>query len=553
MDAVLTRPLLPLALPLLGAGVIWVLPSGLRFAQLRRCVYVLTLLATCAVLLVAPGHGLCQVDLPFVWLDPACDYALHLGLDGVGVGFASLLVGALALGAISVPKHPMGRFQTGALLITVLGAIWTVSAASLLTLCLGWTLTEGALLSVELIRAPDEHIPHALRRVLSNLLSTVALVMATVLLVTEQGHTRFPSLGLTGTPLKLLMLAALLRLAPYPLPGSIRRRRSVCLVSLCTGGYLWLRIVGSTPGQLAGHHWMMVLCSAALFIGGLAAAMSRSWAPAWPFLLLGEVASLVLAPLLDPATGSVVAWAIVVNLALSLALIHTDDQVGDRLEMTRWSRLPGAIGLISLVGWPLTLGFTAHWSYLMLCWSAGLPGLALLASLSYLLGSVPMWQRLRCARGQSMEGGPEPVWRAGIALAGRSLVATFLVFFGVELALSARVWPQLPKQLQFASLHTFFRGDARLLGTLALVAGAVPLGGSYALWRLSKHISDKATRALHVATALLELDWLYAALESLFGRLQRLIDLASTTVEGPFCLGWALFWSLVVVLYLVGA
>ena len=87
-----------------------------------------------------------------------------------------------------------------------------------------------------MIRAPEEHIPHAVRRALTNLLSSLALVMATVLIGSEHGHTRFSDLVLTGIPLKLLTLAALLRLGLYPLPGSLRRRPATHVASICTGG-----------------------------------------------------------------------------------------------------------------------------------------------------------------------------------------------------------------------------------------------------------------------------------------------------------------------------
>ena len=554
MDVSLIVPLLPLAIPLGGAGASWILPSGPFLGRLRRWTYVLTLLVTCAMLLAAPAIDFCQADLLFSLPGVELDGALQLRLGDLGIGFGSLLTGVLALAGISMLAYPMERSEAVPPLIMVLGGIWTVSAANLLTLCLGWTLTDAALLSADVIHAPEEHIPHAVRRALTNLLSSLALVMATVLIGSEHGHTQFSDLVLTGIPLKLLTLAALLRLGLYPLPGSLRRRPVTYVASICTGGYLWLRIAGLISGGATGYHWLVALCGAGLLAGGLLAALSDSWASAWPYVLLGEVASLVLAPLLDPVAGGAVAWILAINAALCIGLIGVDDQAPSTAATRRRSPLPRAVGLMSLAGWPLTLGFTAHWSYLSLCQSAGLSGAVVLASLTYLLASLPVWQWLGHVGREAKRHGSDPTWSRHVPLVGQSLVALFLVFLGIELALSARPWPGLPGELQLASLRVLFRADAKSLGELACAATVVPLAGSYILHRLKVGIAgDRSAGTFRVASALLELDWLYVVVERTVARLQRLVEVASAAVEGPFYLGWTLLWTLVIVLYLGGA
>ena len=553
IDFGLIVPLLPLVVPLGGAGASWILPSGPLFCRLRRWIYVLALLATCALLLAAPAIDFCQADLLFSLPGVELDGALQLRLGNLGIGFGSLLTGVLGLAGISMLAYPMERFEAIPPLIMVLGGIWTVSAGNLLTLCLGWTLTDAALLSADVIHAPEEHIPHAVRRALTNLLSSLALVMATVLIGSDHGHTRFSDLVLTGIPLKLLTLAALLRLGLYPLPGSLRRRPATYVASICTGGYLWLRIASSISGQATGYHWLVALCSAGLLAGGLLAALSDSWASAWPYLLLGEVASLVLAPLLDPVAGGAVAWILAINAALCIGLISVDDQAPSTAATRRRSPLPRAVGLMSLAGWPVTLGFTAHWCYLRLCRSAGLSGVAVLASLTYLLASLPVWHWLGHVGHEAKPHGSDPTWGRHVALVGRSLVALFLVSLGIELALSARPWPRLPGELQLASLRVLFRGDAKVLGGLACAATVVPLAGSYILHRLRGGIGDRSAGTFHMASALLELDWLYVVVEGAVARLRRLVEVASAAVEGPFYLGWTLLWTLVIVLYLGGA
>ena len=552
-DAALIGPLLPLAVPLIGAGVSWIVPSGPVFLRIRRWLCVLALVSTCVLLLAARAHEPRQVALSLAYPHSAYHHTIQFRFTDLGVGFGFLLSGVLALAGISRLAYPMERSEAVSLLVGVLAGVWTTLAGNLLALCLGWTLMDLALLSGEVVRAPEENIPHAIRRALVNSLSSVALVVATVLVMTEHGQAHLSNLPLTGIAPKLLMLAALLRLGVYPLPGSLKRRWPAHVASLCTGGYLWLRLVSLCPGELAGFNWLVVLCGLGLLAGGLLAALSGNWVSAWRHVLLGEVAALVLAPLLDPAVGSAVAWIMAINAALCVVLVGIDGQVQSTAALGRWSRLPRGIGMASLRGWPLTLGFTAHWCFVRLCLVTGLRGLALLASLAYLFASVPMWRWLDDLRRPGVEDGDGPGWSGHLARAALSLGALFLVFHGIGLALSARVWPGLPGELQLDSLGVLYRGESKFLGVLALAATVGPLLGSYALHRLRVHIPDRWSRALDVGSTLLELDWLYLAVERVVARLQRLVEQASAAVEGPFYLGWTLFWGIVFALYLMGA
>jgi len=547
MDLAPIVSLLPLAIPFAGAAIAWALPARSFFPRLRRWLYLAALLATGVLLISARSRGLGPVALPIALPGSPYRDALQFSFTQLGVGFGTLLVGALTLAGLSAPGSPMERSQAVPGLLLALSGVWTALAGSLLTLCMGWVLTDLALLSSEVIRAPEESVPHTVRRALTGLLSSLALVAATVL--AETGLVS--DLEVAGIPLRLVVLAGLLRLSPYPLPGSLKRRWPGCLASLCTGGYLWLRLASQGLVELAGNSWLLPLCASGLLVGGLLAGLPGD--EAWPHLLLVESAALILLPLLDPQGGSAVAWVVAINAALALALVGAGSQVRSNAAWDCWSLLPGAIAMASLLGWPVTLGFAAHWSLLRLCWEAGLRSLGWVASLAYCLASVAMWRWLARAPEQAQGRIRGAAWSDHLALAGRSLGAALLLLAGVGLPLSPRLWSALGAGLPPYPQPLLFGGNAKLLGLVALTSVAVPLQGSRALYALGTRISGGSLRALQVVGAVVELDWLYLAVERAVTRLQGLVERAAEVVEGPFYLSWTLLWGLAVVLYLMGA
>ena len=492
------------------------------------------------------------MDLPF-W-GSLFEYGDGLGfsIDVLGLTFALLLTGVLAVISISMAARPMDRFETVTSLVLVGAGIAICMSANLLTLCIAWAAMDLALLGIDVIRVPEESIPHAIRDVLGNVLSTLALIMAIVLLTAKHGGTRLTSLAPEGMPLELLMAAALLRLSIYPLPGSVKRRWEAHLASLSTGSYFWLRIVSLTAGRLPGSAWLIPACGAALLVTGLLVMLSPDFATALPYMLLNGIAVIVCAPMLEVKTGHWVALVAAINLCLCLALLRVDVQVRPIPPLGRWARMPLVAGLGSLIGWPLTLGFVAHWSFLKLCWTAGWRPFLLLGSVSYFLTSIPAWNRLRQMPHEVREVDSTSRRGVWIALGCACTVVATLVVLGVDMPLSQRMWPGLSGRLDLPSLPTLLHGDIKLLSSLLLTVVVVPIVGGYAFQRLWGNAPRWLARGSDAVSALLELDWLYLALEGVLLRARFLLDQAAVAIEQGLCLGWVLLWGLVVALYLLG-
>jgi hypothetical protein len=548
-DTILVLPLLS---SLVGAFAVWILPSRNPAPLIRRWIYFLTLLVTFLSLVILGAHSSGKLEMPFWRPLFAYGETLQFSFDVLGINLALLLVGMLAFVGLSMMSRSMERFESVILLLLSGAGIGICASSNLITLCLLWVLMDLALLGLDIVRVPDESIPHAIRNVLGNLVSTIALVIATILLMVEQADTNLAGLALQGFPLRMMMLAALLRLGIYPLPGSLKRRWEAYLASLCTGGYLWLRITSLAPQGLSDTHWLIPLCGGALLITGLLAGLAFDFATALPYILLNGITAAVLAPMLDPTIGFPVSFVMTINLGLCLALLRVDVQVRPIAPLGRWARLPLGLTLASLAGWPLTLGFVAHWAFLRLCWTGGWYHLAWLGSASYLLTSIPMWQRFRQMRREVVEDGTPSRWNVYSAMICASIVSLLLILFGVYPALLAQVWPVLSGQFRLPTLAALWTGDLRLLAGLALMVIIVPGLGSHVLQRLRGNVSGNLARGFDAVSALLELDWFYLGTEGILTRLRVLVNQAAIAMEEGLCLGWVLLWSLVVVLYLVG-
>jgi len=551
-EIIALRPLLPLLIPLFGAWVAWVLPASGFLARVRRGLHILVLLVTCVFLIVAGLRGSETLNLPFWGQLFELGDGLAFSLDLLAISFALLLSGALAVISLSMLTRPMERFDAVTSLGLVGSAIAVCLAGNLLTLCLAWVMMDLALFGIDLIRVPEESIPHGVRNVLTNLLSTSALVAAAGLLAIERGGTRLVGLALAGRPLQLLMAAALLRLSVYPLPGSLRRRWEAHLGSLATGSYLWLRLISLAGDTLPGVSWLMPFCGWTLLITALLASLSPDFATALPYLVLNGLAMIVCAPMIEPRTGIWVALAVAINLSFCLAVIRADVQVRPVGRWGRWMRLPSAIGLGSLVGWPLTLGFVAHWTFLKLCWTTGWRSFMLLATLSYLLASAPIWNRLRQVGHEVRERGRSPLAGVWVALGCVVLGAAALIALGIAPTLMQHPWPKLSGVLRPPTLLALLKGDIRQIGILLLTVLIVPILGGYALQRLWANAPRWLVRAADTLSALLELDWLYLAVEGVWARVRFLWDQAAIAVEQTLCLSWALLWCLMVTLLLLG-
>ncbi|MHB1295426.1 MAG: hypothetical protein ACYC4R_10585 [Anaerolineae bacterium] len=544
-------PLLPLVIPFAGVWIVWAVPTRAKLPMVRRWVSTGVLAATAVALLAWSSADTVAFAL---WKPLAGEgESIAFATDGLSLRLALLLLGALLVDSASRMSRPIQRGEAMNLLLLVMAGVGSFMAANLLTMCLMWGLMDVALLSLDISGAPDEHIPHAVRNALGNLLSTLALVVASVLLSAHGGSSALEGLTLAGMPVAFLLAAALLRISLYPMPGSLGRYWEAYLVSLCAGGYLLIRLALGSDGPLPGLSWIAPLGGSVLLISGLLAGLSAERSAAWPFVLMGGAAAVTIAPILDATVGPGVALVTLAHLVLSVALLRVDAQLRATPGGGFWKQLPLLVSLAALVGAPLTVGLIARWSFLRLCWASGQRSLVLLAIISYMLAAIPLWERLQQSlRYRAHSEQAAPTWASRLAATGAALLIGAIVLWGIVPGLFARVSVGHAGLLTLPTLRTLLAGQP--IASIALALGTIilpPLGG-YALRRQLATVPDHVAGRLHTIATLLELSWFYALIERALNRILGWVERLSTMAQESFFLGWTLLGALIVVLYLMG-
>ena len=476
--------------------------------------------------------------------------SLRLTWDSTGRGFALLVVGCLALSHLADWKKPQGRAEAALFLLVVAASVGVCLAGSLPALLLAWAILDVSLIFGGILQAPEEQIPHVVRHALVSVISTVLLVVAAVLASGHGETTQAWWVSVLGPSLPFVVLAALLRLGPYPLPGSRQRAWDSYLLSALTGGYVWLRIAPGAVQLLSQAGWPVTLAWGSLIMTGLLAGLGSVREAVLSAILLNQMALLVLAPLLDVPSGSRVVTMTVANLGLCLPLLRIY-QVSTPEHRPWWLGLPRLVAFASLLGAPLTLGGQVYWLLSERCWQGGQVSWLLLTLIAHLLVSVPFWTLLRreadarpAALSESRFGVAQRVFAYGLAI-----VLLFLAFdlgvlrtdvLGVFRDYPTLPWTRIAQPLQY-------------YGILVLVAYIIPLFGGWGVSVLKARLLGRGASCLDMASAFLELDWLYSGAEAVLGVVGRVAEFCLSSIEESFYLGWIVLWILVFLLLLFGS
>ncbi len=553
---------LPFLIPLGGALLILALPQddgvtpdGPR-AWVRRWLYLLTLLLTLGMLLFTRARHDIVYQLPFMRGLLPYGESLAWSSDSLSKAYSVLISSALILTALGNIAGRQSRAKAVLTLLMLAAVLGMAAAWNMVTLVLFAMLLDVAVMTRSVIRVPEEILPHATRQTLVNLASIVLLVMALASAMAEQYANQPAWYTAVGLPRNLLMLAVLVRLGMYPLPGSTKRRWEVYLLSGSVGAYLWLRLVLSNPTGLPYAGWLVPLSWAAIGVSALLAALAPQFSLSVPWLILNQVALLVLIPYMAPVAGASVVLLGIVQLVLMLALLRMDADLlvaGARADhrLQRWVPWPFVVAMASLGGVPFTLGGGLRWSLLQLCWSRGWNNLLPLLAVFFALLSMPALQRLRQAW---MPMHSQPVsarWRLWTAVGAALAAAAALLVMGLlgpwladRLIAPYARWPQ-------AESDTATPVVVRSL-VLTLTAYVVPLLGSLALYRYRRPLAAWMATLYEWLNAPLEIDWFYGVLEWALQRVQSWAAAALSAIEGSFYVLWTVLCSLALTFLLIG-
>ena len=532
-------------LPLVGAGLIapWPTPSRaewvVRLIQgwLYPAILLLEILfIVSAALLETPALTL-SLDSPLLGAGPDVAYLL----DNLAVWMLLVLLLSLFVVELVRPRSTLKPLRNSMALLLVTVSIGALTGQTLYAVCLAWGVVDLAFMGLNLLNASSDDLPNTIREIGTNLASTCLLIAA----ATVSGGGTW-STAEWGIARELALVAALLRLGVYLVPGSARQRWQGTLFALVLGGMLWLRLMGMAPGSVVSAQRVLTLGAWALVATAFIAARAPDLSRAMPYVVLHSSTIAIMASLSDPATGILIALAGLVNAVFCLSLLELLPLLWPSDEMPQLGRWLVSVPLASLGGVPLTLGFVAHWGLLRICWLYGAWGPFGLVVLSYALVAAPLWRRgLSVWRAAPAQRPITPLTWAGIG--GGILIAAVLVLAALYpplmLAIGARFW-NLP------TLGALLQGPVMVIVAL-LFGSAAPIIAGLVLMHAEEIYAARLAPALDTLAALLEMHWFYETVDPLFKGGRRALEVAALAIDSSLYLGWTVAWSTIVMLYLI--
>ncbi len=542
-------PLL-LLIPLAGGLLVSVLPDRPRLAKLRQYLVPLVLLVTTIAIVLAGLERTSAVKIPFWGQATVFGDGLELSLDHLALIISLVMVGAFLMISTAAAEPRSERGKGSNILVLVAMGLGTCSAANLLTMALFWVVTDLLFLRSDLLRNSERDLEGVIRNAFLRLLGVLGLITAALWMAAQVGDTHLKAFVPGAAPILALMAAATIRLGIYPLVQELDRPPQLSLMSLWTGAYLWLRIVGLTYRTLPGAQSLAPAMAIILLISAILASLSSVANRTWAHIRLYGAAMLLYAPLVSPVGGYSISLIIVAGLAVMEALIQLRSYHMFRPEWPEWTQLPSYLLLASLLGAPFSLGFAVQWSLLWLTWSSPWRHLLPLLVISDLFVSLAVWRHIRPWMLQASSHEATGTNRmAYLAVVATSLL--FLLIGFTPTALTSLVPGQDPG-VRFPTWDVLLSGGPGYWATMVMAAIVLPFGGLLVLrraWEEAPKHFLKAARTLYTA---LTLQWLYTGSEQLWGKVRDSAAAALRAIEENHVLGWTLLLGLVAALYLAG-
>lgn len=493
-----------------------------------------------------------------------------LRADNLALLTGMTLAGLTAILALGIRgAEPRRTAWHGLILAALAGCLATAMATNLLTLALASALLDLALLTIALVTATSgDRSPW--RVAVPGLVSTLLLLLSALGMDAQVGTASLLARNVPATTLLWMGVAALLRLLAFPLhPRGLRtpEHAATWLLPMGAGIYLLARVEALAP-TLSGQPWPLVAGGAALLAGGLLTWNAGSRAtgsesgvqePVHRIWLGAAVHQTGYALLFGVLWGNSLPWPLLsIPLAMGLLAIWWDSVLekppGPRPRWLDWlatqaqsrraaaltalhARWPwleqwqngwlarrGAtllptVALLSLVGFPLTVGGRARWLLYADLLSAGRIALLLTTLVADALLAAGLWLTILATLAPAEEHRP----RLG-ALLSLIALAIPLVVLGATPRLVAGRLSLDPGNLPGVSVWG-----------LGLICVLPWLLGAW-LARLSGRLAEY----MGVVQQAASLDWLFAGAAWLGQRITDAVYWLSRVGEGEGWWGWAL-------------
>jgi hypothetical protein len=392
----------------------------------------------------------------------------------------------------------------------------------------------------------------------ANGLGNLAL-FATALLLTVDGHhlTLAAEFPLPETASLLIVGAALLRLAPYPLhfwlsdtpaEGGSAWRWPAQLVSPLLGLALLARLASPLGSAAPARGTLMAMGLAGCLATALLAWLAARHQPreALPFAVLFQLNLALLGWIVEPHRFSAPWIGLALLLAVAALALHRGwiETAGERPLSWR-DRAPGGLAAAALAGLPLTVGFFVRAPlYGALLNARQIVGLIVFLSAEglHVAALLRLWDGLRNdLREETPQAAPVPWQNWGVA----SLLNAPLLVLGLFPSLATQ-WVAGKSPLPLSPWQALSGAGLGLWAALL-----IPWALGYSLYRSHPRWPTQADAAEEQIIPLFTLDWLHRAADGLLGQLRQALWSVGRLLHGEGYLAWvALSLLLIAVLFL---
>ena len=546
--------ILPILLPLATALANAFLP--IRFCQTSwyRFVRLALLIAVAGLLVKVPAltTGAFALSLSVAGLITLPPLTFLYTNTSLAVGLVYICSQFLTTLHEPLLGHPYPRRTLE--LVTVSCVLATCLAANITTLCYGWMAISAILVARRISLVVEEPAQLVYWDLISNIGSVILVMIVAVLAMIQQRVNTFGDIAASPFMVTLLLLAALLRLGLFPLPGNHQMSWVDRMAALCTGAWLLLRVASVSTQSFPGWNWLVPAIAASSVITALLANLMGTRQLCRNYMIASLVSAMVLAPLLVPVAGTGLAVLFLINLVLVAALLEQPGEGMKRMQAVVFKWLKVA-AIPTLMGVPFTLGFLCRWELQRLTGGIDQKITIILLTMSYTLVTVYLWRQLALELHQ-VAPQPRP---AGSRIGQQTLVNWVICGLGalfvlIELLVGfipSSINTLMPTPLSLPSLTQSLAADITTWIYLIATTLVIPLAGAFFLY-FQRSLFHLASPVFESVRWFVSFNWLYFIFDKLLGWVSRVGALILNGIERKYLLGWVLIWMIIIVAFLVG-
>ncbi|NLV73390.1 MAG: hypothetical protein GXY52_01705 [Chloroflexi bacterium] len=423
-------------------------------------------------------------------------------------------------------------------------------ASNLMTVTMMWFLLSLVAIAAEMLSNPDIQESHAVWIVTLHLLPVVLISVVNSSAIVHSGLNTLPELVSAPILVLLLVVASIIRMAPFPLLGWRERPWLVQAALVCAGSAVWLRMATYSTLTLPGWAWLGPMLAASALLAGIAAVLGRDLESRLKLIYLSLISLAPLGALVEPMLG-VGLSVLGLQLILIAPAILMISAAGYTRRQRRLVALAKIGALLIVMGAPAALSLVLRWQLQILISSRYILVVVLLA-ITYVETTLAAWQcfsQLRLSGRTRRPAGDMHRVLAHVTVVLALLAVAWLFALGIHPGTLNLI---LALPLTMPTIRSLFAGGISTWIYPLVTTIVIPLAGAFFVFSLCSQ-NGRPLRESSGNLGLLSFDWLYGLVQRFATAGAKMVGNFVFAIETRYLLSWIVLWSIALVaLLLVG-